>query len=95
MKYVYLWFVKMTEGAFKKNLADNKYFQGWASKAKEILNKHKLKIVAWGSPYYTVEQVVIGVETDLSLDEFGKIAMELYHVDPDFIDYAKTLIISQ
>ena len=95
MKFVYLWFVKMTEGAFKKYLADTKYSQNWMSKVKEILNKHKLKIVAWGSPYNTVEQIVIGVETDLSLDEFGKIATELYHVDPDFVDYAKTLIISQ
>ncbi len=95
MKFVYLWFVKMTEAAFKKNLADNKYSQGWQTKVKEILNKHKMKMVVFGSPYYTVEQIVLGVETDLPLDEFGKVAMELYHVDPEFVDYAKTLIVSQ
>ncbi|MGD0804295.1 MAG: hypothetical protein ABSA11_09505 [Candidatus Bathyarchaeia archaeon] len=95
MKYVYLWFVKMTEEATKKYLVDVKYFPNWTTKAKEIINKYKMKIVVWGTPYYTVEQIVIGVETDASLEDFGKVAMELYHIDPAFVDYAKTLIVTQ
>lgn len=85
----------MTQEAFKKNLTDSKYIQNWTTKAREVLKKNNMKIVVWGSPYDTVEQMVIGIETDASLDEFGKISTALYHIDPEFIDYAKTLIVHQ
>ncbi|MFH1180079.1 MAG: hypothetical protein V1710_06945 [Candidatus Bathyarchaeota archaeon] len=95
MKYVYLWYVKMTQEALKKNIADNKYSENWTAKARELCKKHGMKLLLLGSPYATVEQIVVGVETDVPLDEFGKLTTDLYHIDPAFIEYAKTMIITQ
>jgi hypothetical protein len=95
MKYVYLWYVKMTQEALKKNLADSKYTQNWMTKARELCKKHEMKLIISGSPFATVEQFVLGVETDVPLDEFGKLTTDLYHIDPAFIEYAKTMIITQ
>jgi hypothetical protein len=95
MKYVYLWYVKMTQEAMQKFIADNKYIQNWLTKAKEAVKKHGMKLVVLGSPFATAEQIVVGVETDVPLDEFNKLGSDLYKIDPAFIDYAKTYIITQ
>jgi len=95
MKYVYLWYVKMSQEAFRKYLADSKYAQNWMTKAKETVKKHNMKLLIMGSPFATAEQFVIGVETDVPLDEFGKLTRDLYHIDPEFIEYAKTMTITQ
>lgn len=95
MKYVYLWYVKITHAAMKKYLADSNYGDGWLAKAKEVVEKHDMKLVVLGSPFATVEQFVVGVETDVSLDDFGKVTSDLYHIDPEFVEYGKTMIIRQ
>ena len=95
MKYVYLWYVKITHTAMKKYLADSNYGSNWLEKAKEVVKKHEMKLVLLGSPFATVEQFVVGVETDVSLDEFGKVTSDLYHIDPEFVEYGKTTIITQ
>ena len=95
MKYVYLWYVKMTHAAMKKYLADRNYAQNWMAKAKEIVKKHDMKLIILGSPYATAEQFVVGVETDATLEGFGKLTTDLYHIDPEFIEYGKTMTITQ
>jgi hypothetical protein len=95
MKYVYLWYVKITHAAMKKHLADKSYGDNWLAKAKEVVKEHGMKLAILGSPFGTVEQFVVGVETDVSLDEFGKVTSDLYHIDPDFVEYGKTMIIRQ
>ena len=95
MKYVYLWYVKITHTAMKKYLADSNYGSNWLAKAKDVVKKHEMKLVLIGSPFAAVEQFVIGVETDVSLDEFGKVTSDLYHIDPEFVEYGKTMIITQ
>ena len=95
MKYVYLWYVKITQTAMKKYLADSNYGQNWLTKAKEVVKKHDMKLVLLGSPFATVEQFVVGIETDVSLDDFGKVTSDLYHIDPEFVEYGKTMIITQ
>lgn len=93
MKYVYLWYVKVTQEALKKNITDNSYGSNWEAKVKEVCKKLKVKLLFIGSPYGTVEQYVVGVESDGTLDEFGKVSGEFYQIDPAFIEYAKTEII--
>ena len=95
MKYVYLWYVKITQTAMKRYLADSKYGRNWMTKAKEVVKKHNMKLVILGSPFATTEQFVVGVETDVPLDEFGKVTSDLYQIDPDFVEYGKTMIITQ
>ena len=40
MKYVYLWYVKITHTAMKKHLADSSYGDSWLARAKEVVQKH-------------------------------------------------------
>ena len=95
MKYVYLWYMKMTQEALHKNIADSKVSENWLAKAREAVKKHGMKLVVLGSPFATAEQFVVGVETDVPLDEFNKLGSDLYKIDPAFVDYAKTYIITQ
>ena len=93
MKFVYLWYVKMSQEALKKEITDDKFVSNWVAKAKEICKKKSAKVLFLGDPYGTVEQFVIGIESDLSLDEFGKVSGELYRIDSAAIEYARTEIV--
>jgi len=37
----------------------------------------------------------VGVGQTAPLDERGRITTDLYHIDPEFIEYAKTMTITQ
>jgi hypothetical protein len=90
LKYTYLWYVKMSTEALKKNIADGKYYSNWAAKAKEVCAKNKEKLLFIGNPYGTVEQIVVAVESDKPLDEFSKLTSALYQIDPIMPEYART-----
>jgi len=83
----------MSQEALKKNITDNKYGSNWEAKVKEVCKKQGVKLLFLGSPYGTVEQEVVGVESDGNLEEFGKVSGEFYRIDPAMIEYAKTEII--
>jgi hypothetical protein len=93
MKYVYLWYVKMSHEALKKAFSDAKYGPNWEAKVKEVCKKQGLKLLFLGSPFGTVEQEVVAIESDSPLDEFGKVSNEFYRIDPVLVEYAKTEII--
>ena len=93
MKYVYLWYVKVSQEALKKMVTDNKFGPNWVAKVKEVGKKAGVKLLFVGSPFGTAEQYVVAIESDNPLDEFYKVTGELYRVDPTMIEYAKTEII--
>lgn len=95
VKYVYLSYFKMTQGAFQSYLKDASVITGWMDKVRAICKKHKVNLIILGSPYGLEEQLVVGIETDAAVDEFTKIKTELYQIDTGFIEYSKTTIIIQ
>ena len=95
MKYVYLSYFKMTPEAFQSYLEDASVVPDWMDKVRVICDEHKVNLIILGSPYGLEEQLVVGIETDLAVDEFTKIKTELYQIDTGFIDYSKTTIIIQ
>ena len=95
VKYVYLSYFKMTQTAFQSFLKDASVVASWMDKVKAICKKHKVCLIILGSPYGLEEQLVVGIETDATVDEFTKIKTELYQIDTGFIDYSKTTIIIQ
>ena len=95
VKYVYLSYFKMTQDAFHSYLKDASVVPDWMDKVREICEKHKVEPIILGSPYGLEEQLVVGIETDLAVDEFTKIKTELYQIDTGFIEYSKTTIIIQ
>jgi len=94
MKYAYLWYVKVSQEALKKMISDNKYAPNWVAKVREIVKKAGVKLLFIGTPYGTVEQYVVAIESDSPLDEHSKVNGEFYRIDPAFIEYAKTEIIA-
>ena len=95
VKYVYLSYFKMTQGAFQSYLKDASVITGWMDKVRAICKKHKVNLIILGSPYGLEEQLVVGIETDAAVDEFTKIKTKLYQIDTGFIEYSKTTIIIQ
>ncbi len=95
MKYVYLNYFKMTQEAFQSFLNDATVISRWMEKVRELCKKQEVKLLILGSPYGLEEQLVVGIETDLGIDEFTKLKGELYRIDPKFIEYSKTTIIIQ
>ena len=95
MKYVYLSYFKMTQEAFQSFLDDATIVSHWMEKVRELCNKQGVKLLILGSPYGLEEQLVVGIETDLGIDEFTKLKGELYRIDSKFIEYSKTTIIIQ
>jgi len=93
LKFVYLWYVKESREALKKEMTDDKFVSNWVATVKEICKKNSAKVLFLGDPYGTVEQFVIGIESDIPTDEFGKVAGELYRIDPAMIEYARTEIV--
>lgn len=93
LKFVYLWYLKESQEAVKKEITDDKFVSNWVAKVKEICKEKSLKVLFMGDPYGTVEQFVIGIESDSPPDEFGKVAAELYHIDPAVIEYTRTEIV--
>ncbi len=94
MKYVYNWYVKVSQDALKKMVTDNKYGPNWVAKVKEIGKKAAgVKLLFVGSPFGTAEQYLVALESDSPLDEFYKVTGEFYRIDPALIEYAKTEII--
>lgn len=95
VKYVYLCYFKMTQEAFQSYLEEASVVPDWMDKVRAICEKSKVNLIILGSPYGLEEQLVVGIETDLAVDEFTKIKTELYQIDTGFIDYSKTTIIIQ
>ena len=94
MKFVYLWYVKLSQEGLKKMISDNKYGPNWVAKVKEVAKKAGVKLLFVGAPYGTAEQYVVAVESDSPLDEHSKVNGEFYRIDPAMIEYAKTEIIT-
>ena len=95
MKYVYLSYFKLTQEAFQRFLEDASIISDWMEKVRELCKRQDVKLLILGSPYGLEEQIVVGIETDLGVDEFTKLKGELYRIDPQFIEYSKTTIIIQ
>jgi hypothetical protein len=93
MKFVYLWYVKESREALKKEMTDDKFISNWVAKVKEICKKNSAKVLFQGDPYGTVEQFVIGIESDSPPDEFGKFSGEFNRIDPAVIEYTRTEIV--
>ena len=95
MNYVYLSYFKLTQEAFQSFLEDASIISNWMEKVRELCKKHKVKLLILGSPYGLEEQLVVGIETDMGVDEFTNLKGMLYRIDPKFIEYSKTTIIIQ
>ena len=93
LKFVYLWYLKESQEAVKKEIADDKFVSNWVAKVKEICRKKSVKVLFMGDSYGTVEQFVIGIESDIPPDEFGKVSGEFYRIDPAVVEYARTEIV--
>ena len=85
----------MTQEAFQLFLDDATIVSHWMEKVREHCKKQEVKLLILGSPYGLEEQLVVGIETDLAVDEFTKLKGELYRIDSKFIEYSKTTIIIQ
>lgn len=95
MKYVYMCYFKLTQESFQRFLEDPSTMSNWMSKVREICESHKVRLLILGSPYGLAEQLVVGVETEMNVEEFTKLKNEFYRIDTGFIDYSKTTIIIQ
>ena len=95
MKYIYLSYFKLTQEAFQRFLEDASIIGDWMEKVRELCERPDVKLLILGSPYGLEEQLVVGIETDLAVDEFTTLKGELYRIDPRFIEYSKTTIIIQ
>ena len=85
----------MTQEAFQSFLEDASIIGDWMEKVRELCKRQGVKLLILGSPYGLEEQLVVGIETDLAVDEFTTLKGELYRIDPRFIEYSKTTIIIQ
>ena len=58
-------------------------------------NGNELMSASLKGLYGLEEQLVVGIETDMGVDEFTNLKGMLYRIDPKFIEYSKTTIIIQ
>ena len=85
----------MTQEAFQSFLKDPSIISDWIEKVRELCKKQGVNLIILGSPYGLEEQLVVGIETDLGVDEFTDLKGMLYRIDPKLIEYSKTTIIIQ
>jgi len=91
-KYVYLCFVKLTERGLEKGL--DYFSETWMPKHVELCKEHDIKLLAAGSPFGTVEDVVFVYETDRPLAEFFEFRMKLANLgEKGLIAHTKTITV--
>jgi len=85
-KYVYLCFMK-TKGLPMSEEESKKW---WAEHDK-LCEKHKVKLLASGNPFGTVEEQVFVYGTDIHLDAFQAFRTPVTSIEPRPIAYTRTI----
>jgi hypothetical protein len=92
-QYVYLSFTKLTEKGSAKN---REYWEKtWFPKHEEVCAKHGVKILKWGIPFGTVEELLYIYETDLPLAKYQVFRGDVVGIsDERLFDYTKTTLVN-
>ena len=92
-QYAYLSFVKMTEEGVAKN---REYWEKtWFPKHDEICEEYDVKLLKWGIPFGTVEEMLFIYETDLPLAEYQKFRGAVVGITEErLFAYTKTTIVN-